>query len=194
MLSRRTVLSLPLALQAADWPSFRGPNASGVSDALGIPSSWDAKSGKNVAWRTALPGVGHSSPAVSGSRIYLTSAVATDPSKQLSPVSRAGIDSAADQVSHTFRVIALDAASGKIVWDRTVHEGIPKIRRHTKASHANPTVATDGRVVAAFFGSEGLFVLNAVSGKTLWTHDFGTLSLGLKGDRGSEWGFASSPV
>ncbi len=196
MLSRRALLlTAPASLAAAkDWPSFRGPNATGVSDAAGIPASWDVASRRNIAWRTPIAGSGHSSPVVFGNRIYLTTAVATDPAKQGKPVSRAGIDPAADQVSHSFHVLALEAQSGKVLWDRVVHEGVPKIKRHLKASYANPTAATNGRVVAAFFGSEGLHVLDAATGRVLWKKDFGTLNVGLKGDPDAQWGFASSPV
>ena len=46
-------------LSGADWPQFRGPNASGVSDTVGLPSEFGPS--KNVVWKTALP-AGHSSP------------------------------------------------------------------------------------------------------------------------------------
>ena len=63
--------------RAADgvWPSFRGLRGSGVAVASGLPESWDATSGANLAWRTAVPGLGHSSPTVWGDRLFVTTAV-----------------------------------------------------------------------------------------------------------------------
>ena len=193
MLRRSFLFCAPVVAAARNWPSFRGPNASGVSGATGIPVSWDIQAKKNLTWRTALPGVGHSSPVVWGDRIYITAAVAADPKLQGKPSPVAGIDSAGDVSPHAYQVVALDTRTGKIVWDRVVHQGTPKIKRHVKASHANPTAATDGRVIVAFFGSEGLHALD-VTGKVLWSKDLGVLNVGLKGERNVQWGFASSPV
>src|SRR5688572_9398268 len=60
-----------------NWPMFRGPQASGVADAQGALVEWDAKSGKNVRWKTPIPGVANSSPVVWGNRIYLTTAISS---------------------------------------------------------------------------------------------------------------------
>src|SRR5687768_16382691 len=59
-----------LSAQDRDWPCFRGPNRSGVSDAKGLPLQWSDS--KNIVWKTALPGAGASSPVTYGDRIYLT--------------------------------------------------------------------------------------------------------------------------
>src|SRR5437762_1687255 len=56
-----------------NWPQFRGPGARGVSDSQKLPLVWSAQT--NVAWRTAIPGRGWSSPVVSGQRVFLTTAV-----------------------------------------------------------------------------------------------------------------------
>src|SRR5688572_19479755 len=66
----------PAVAIAADenWPQFRGPAASGISPTAG-PLEWDVKTPKNVRWKTAVPGLGHSSPVVWGDRIFLTTAV-----------------------------------------------------------------------------------------------------------------------
>ena len=61
------------------WPSFRGPHASGVADGQHPPTMWDPKTGRNVLWSTPIPGLGHSSPIVWGDRIFLTTAVSDDP-------------------------------------------------------------------------------------------------------------------
>ena len=94
---------------------------------------------------------------------------------------------------HAWKIYALDKRSGKILWERTAHEGVPRARRHVKATQANSTPATDGRVVVALMGSEGLFAYD-VSGKLLWKQDLGVLNPGLWDDKTSSWGHASSPV
>ena len=67
---------LALTALAADpnWPQFRGPSASGVGTGS-PPIEWNGESGKNIRWKTAIPGLGHSSPVIWGDRIFLTSAV-----------------------------------------------------------------------------------------------------------------------
>jgi outer membrane protein assembly factor BamB len=148
-----------------------------------------------VAWKTAIPGLAHSSPIVWGGRIYVTTAVASagNPTVRIGDSSKAGIDSATDTVSHTWRLLSIDAASGKILWDRAVHQGIPRMKRHVKASHASATPATDGRQIVAIFGSEGLFCFE-MDGTLKWRQDLGVLDVGLVDDPSYQWGPASSPV
>jgi outer membrane protein assembly factor BamB len=70
---------------------------------------------------------------------------------------------------------------------------MPRARRHVKASQANSTPVTDGRVVVALMGSEGMFAYD-FAGKLLWKQDLGVLNPGLWDDKTSEWGHSSSPV
>jgi outer membrane protein assembly factor BamB len=185
------------AEQGSDqWPSFRGAQASGVSASATPPLTWDVSSSRNVAWRTAIPGLGHSSPIVWGNRVFLTTAVSDAPASQslvLGDSSVAGIDPAKDLVPHRWEVMALDRASGKVMWTRSVHQGVPRVRRHAKGSHASATPTTDGRVLVAMLGSEGLYAFD-LNGKELWRRDFGALAVGLADDPDYEWGPASSPV
>src|SRR5262245_15735989 len=155
-------------LSAQNWPSFRGPDASGVS-AAAVPVSWTISPPKNVAWKTAIPGMGHSSPIVWNDRIYVTTAVPASGKASVTTgdANKSGIDSASDTGAHTWRLVAIDRTSGKIVWDREAHKGAPRIKRHVKASHASATPATDGRYIAALMGSEGLFVFD-MSGALKW--------------------------
>jgi outer membrane protein assembly factor BamB len=90
-------------------------------------------------------------------------------------------------------VFCLDRKSGKILWQRTASDGQPKIKRHPKSTHANPTPATDGTHLVVFFGSEGLFTYD-LNGKLLWKKDFGVLDSGFFRVPDAQWGFASSPV
>jgi outer membrane protein assembly factor BamB len=195
----RSALALVLLLSATapsaaqNWPSFRGPDAAGVAPGAKPPSSWDAATSKNVAWKTSIPGLAHSSPIVWGDRVYLTTAVAATGTPTVKTGEKAGIDSAADMVSHTWRVIAVDRASGKIAWDREVHRGVPRLKRHVKASHASATPATDGRSIVALLGSEGLFCFD-MTGALKWRQDLGVMDVGLIDDPSYQWGPASSPT
>jgi outer membrane protein assembly factor BamB len=159
------------------------------------PTAWDLRSARNVAWKTAIPGLAHSSPIVWGNRIYLTTAVASSgkPGVVTGDSSKSGIDSATDMVSHEWRLIALDRATGKIVWNHAVHTGVPRLKRHVKASHASATPATNGREIVALLGSEGLFCFD-MEGKLKWRQDLGVMDVGLVDDPSYQWGPASSPT
>ena len=103
------------------------------------------------------------------------------------------IDSANDQDSHQWRLVALDKASGKVIWDKLGHEAIPRVKRHTKASHCNSTPATDGRRIVTFFGSEGLFCFD-MDGNLAWKKDLGPMDSGYYQVPSAQWGFSASPV
>jgi outer membrane protein assembly factor BamB len=182
------------AQQREPWPSFRGAHASGVSSTATPPTTWDVDASTNVAWRTPIPGLGHSSPIVWGNQVFLTTAVSASAAAQkLTLGEDAGIEPANDTEPHQWRVIALERGSGRVLWTRTVHEGRPRVKRHVKSSHASSTPVTDGRVLVAMLGSEGLFAFD-LSGKELWRRDFGPLAVGLADEPEYEWGPASSPV
>jgi outer membrane protein assembly factor BamB len=70
---------------------------------------------------------------------------------------------------------------------------VPRVKRHVKGSHASATPATNGRVIVAMLGSEGLIAFDT-SGKELWRKDLGPLAVGLADDPAYEWGPASSPI
>lgn len=197
--SPRLVLTLAGVLLAAGsagaqhWPSFRGPNASGVAPgAASPPVSFDVPASRNVAWRTAIPGLAHSSPVVWGDRVFVTTAIAAKGDARVKTGS-AGIDPADDMVPHTWRVLALDATTGKLLWDRAVHTGVPRLKRHVKASHASATPVTNGQFVVALLGSEGLFCFDT-NGTLKWRQDLGVMDVGLVDDPTYQWGPASSPI
>jgi outer membrane protein assembly factor BamB len=192
-----TIYLLALAALAADatnanWPQFRGPSANGVG-AGAPPIEWNVESGKNIRWKTAIPGLGHSSPVVWGNRIFLTSAVPASGESSLKVGLYGAIAPVKGEPAQSFNVYCLDRKSGKILWERVAASGQPKIMRHPKSTHANPTPATDGKHLAVFFGSEGLFTYNR-HGKLLWKKDFGVLDAGFYMVPGAQWGFSSSPV
>ena len=179
-------------LSAANWPQFRGPQAGGVDTNAVAPTRWDVGKGENVRWQTTIPGLAHSSPIIWGDRVYVTTAVR--PGKADLKVGLYGdIESASDQDPHQWRLLALDKASGKIVFDKLGYEAVPRVKRHTKSSHCNSTPATDGKRVVALFGSEGLFCFD-LDGQLLWKKDLGPMDSGYYQVPSAQWGFASSPV
>lgn len=186
------LLCLPAAAHAQNWPQFRGPAASGVAEGKQAPLNWDAVKATNVAWKTAIPGLSHASPVVWGDKVFVITAISADAKPTFVAKDR-GIGLARDDVKHTWKMYALDKRNGKILWEHTAHEGVPRARRHVKATQANSTPATDGRYVVALMGSEGLYAYD-VKGKLLWQQDLGVLNPGLWDDPTSSWGHAASPV
>ena len=109
------------------------------------PAEWNVESGKNILWKTAIPGLGHSSPVIWGDRIFVTTAVPASGESQLKVGLYGDVASVKGEPAQSFRVYCLDRGSGKILWERTATAGMPKIMRHPKSTHANPTPATDGK-------------------------------------------------
>lgn len=159
------VLAVSIPLSAQNWPSFRGAQAAGVASGS-PPAEWDTTKGRNVAWKTPIPGMGHSSPVVWGDVVYVTTAV---PATGESPLEMANdkVVMADDQIEHTWRLLAIDRRSGRVLWNQVAHQGVPSAKRHIKSSFANATPATDGRHIVALMASEALVVFDA-SGKLLW--------------------------
>ncbi len=198
MLRHTLALSLAAAaaVLAADWPSYRGPNAGGVGEGP-APTSWNADPqagpARNLRWKTPIPGLSHSSPIVWGDRLYVATAISRQGAAPLKIGLYGAGDSAADDGEQAWVIYCLDKRSGKVLWERTARRGIPRARRHTKATHANTTLATDGKRLIAFFGSEGLFAYT-LDGALLWQKDLGVLDMTPFDDRNLSWGFASSPA
>ena len=180
-------------MQAQNWPSFRGPSASGVADDRNMPLHWNAENSSQVLWKTPIPGLAHSSPIVWGNHLFLTTAISSDPKSEFRYGLYGDVEPAKDVSSHSWRVYCLDKRSGKILWEKTAHEGVPKVKRHPKSSQASSTPATDGQHVVALFGAEGLYCFD-VDGKLLWKQDLGLLDAGWFLDPDYQWGAASSPI
>lgn len=176
-----------------NWPSFRGPGASGISEGQNLPDHWDPKTGQNILWRTPIPGLAHSSPVVWGDRIFLTTAVSTDPKATFKPGLYGDGDASKDQSVHRWILYSIDKKTGKIIWERLAHEGQPMEKRHIKSTYANSTPATDGRIVVSWFGSEGVYAYD-FKGNLLWKVDIGRIDLGAYDIPTVEWGPASSPI
>lgn len=175
------------------WPSFRGPQASGIAEKQNLPDRWDGKTGENILWHTPIPGLAHSSPIVWGDQIFVTSARSTDPKANFKPGLYGDGDASNDRSVQKWMLYSIDKRTGKIIWERVVHQGVPIEKRHIKSTYANSTPATDGRIVVTWFGSQGVFAYD-LSGRFLWKVELGPLDLGAYDIPTYEWGPASSPI
>lgn len=139
------VLCLGWVLQshAENWPRFRGPTGQGWSSEKGLPVEWSSERG--IAWKTPIPGEGWSSPIVWGDRVFVSTA--TDANTQC-------------------RLLCLDRASGKVLWNVVVVEIVP-LRKESKNSYATPTPVTDGERVYVVFG-DGTVAAVDFAGNVLW--------------------------
>jgi len=175
------------------WPGFRGPSGLGFIENANPPTVWNAETNKNIKWKTAIPGLGHSSPVIWDNYLFVTTAINTSSSEMLKGGLYGDIGEANDSAVNEFKVYCLDKTSGKILWERIAHKGIPKSKRHTKASQANCTASTDGNFVVVHFGSEGLYCYD-FKGNLIWEKDMGLINPGFFAVPGIEWGYSSSPV
>ena len=177
---------------AQNWPQFRGPGATGVSEGAAKPVKFDAPTSLNVRWKADIPGLSHASPVVWGNKVFIVTAV--NSSKDETRFGLFGdVAPVKDDPQHAWKVYALDKATGNVLWERTAYEGIPKVKRHPKSSHAASTPATDGKYLIVNFGSEGLYAYD-LDGKLMWKQDLGVLDAGWFYDVDYQWEYASSPI
>lgn len=181
-----------LCASADIWPQYRGPGARGVDASQVLATNWSVETGANIRWQTPLPGLAHASPIAWGGRVYVATAV--KPGKAELKVGLYGdITPLVEKEVHQWRLLALDKATGKIIWNTLGHEGVPRAKRHPKATACNSTPATDGSRIVAIFGSEGLFCFD-MTGKQVWQKDLGPMESGFYLVPSAQWGFASSPI
>ena len=147
----------------------------------------------NVRWKAEIPGLGLSSPVIWDNKVFITSAISQADRDGFKPGIYGDITPVRDSSVHEWKVYCIDKNTGKMIWDRTSFKGIPKMKRHPKSTHANTSVATDGKYVVAFFGSEGLFCYE-MNGNLIWQKSFGLLRSVFFAVKTAEWEFASSPV
>ena len=169
---------------AENWPQWRGPGGQGISSEPGIPTEWQPD--RNVLWKVPVA-PGHSSPAVWGDRLFVTAAIegrsAAGQEGRRAHDGRASpgcIPTAWRQTGNTrSRCWRSRRRTGKTVWEQTAYEGPVYDARHRASSFAGPTPATDGKMVFAYFGPEGLYAYG-VDGKLAWkvVEHFPTLGMG----------------
>ena len=113
--------------KAQNWPCWRGPNGDGSSVETNLPTEWD--SATNIAWKSPVPGIGHSSPIIWENKLFLTSAIPETYEKIL---------------------LCYDSKSGDLLWQKTVVKDSLE-RKHADNSYASGTPATDGQLVTSHF-------------------------------------------
>ncbi|MEM9367937.1 MAG: FG-GAP-like repeat-containing protein, partial [Planctomycetota bacterium] len=178
----------------ADWRNFRGAQSRGVASGSHTRTTWNAdeQAGppEGILWSMSVPGLGHSSPVISGNRLFIATAISEAGSAPLK-VGRGGQpDAAEDNGNQQWVVLCYDRRTGVEMWRQTAAEGKPRATRHAKATHANTCVAVQGDHVIAFFGSEGIHCFD-LEGNAKWSQDLGVINIS---KYGIGWGFASSPV
>ena len=187
------VIALGTMTQAQNWPQFRGPGATGVVEGGIAAASWDAQKAVNTRWKTKIPGLAHSSPVIWGDKVFITTAVTSAAKDETRYGLYGDVAPVKDDPKHTWKVYALDKQTGKILWERVAYEGVPKVKRHPKSTHADSTPVTDGKYLIAFFGSHGMYAYN-LNGKLLWKQDLGLFDAGWFYDPDYQWEYGSSPV
>jgi outer membrane protein assembly factor BamB len=186
------VLSFCAFAASPNWPQFRGPDGSGLSEQT-APTSWNIESGANVRWQKPITGLGHACPIIWQDRVFIATAIKPTGKSDLKVGIYGDGASYQEKEPHQWRLLCFDKNSGKLVWDKLGYEGVPRVERHTKASHCNSTPATDGKRIVAIFGSEGLFCFD-MNGNLQWHKDLGKMDAGPYNDTTLQWGFASSPL
>src|SRR5260370_5384093 len=178
-----TSMALGSLACAGDWPGFRGSQG-GVADDKDLPVQWTKD---NFLFKVKVPGVGASSPIVSGDKVFVTcySGYGTTITKGFSfgkggkgkgGKGKGGSDTGCDQKNLKLLLVCLDAAKGDIVWQKEIRPKLPEapfanfIREH---GYASSTTVTDGKNVYVFFGKTGVFAFD-MEGKQLWQADVGS--------------------
>lgn len=183
----------PPARGSGHWPSFRGAAAAGIAERQDLPDRWNPATGENILWKTAIPGLAHSSPIVWGDVIFVTSAISSEKTATFKPGLYGDGDASDDRSPQRWMLFAIDKRSGKVLWERAAAEGPPRNKRHIKSTYASSSPATDGRIVVAWFGSEGIHAFD-VNGGRRWSVDLGRVDMGAYDIPSYEWGPASSPI
>lgn len=158
-------------INANDWRQFRGPGSNGIVEESKLPEVWGTDS--NVKWKTAVPGEGWSAPIVVGQKVFVTTAVSNGQKNKNSEL--------------VWKVLCLDAASGKVLWSQDAIQGKPRLGTHRDNTYASETPVTDGSKIVAYFGMMGVFCYD-LDGKELWKKDLGNFQMK------NEWGTSSSPI
>lgn len=199
---RKSVLALTVFVVAGAqvhaqerWPQFRGPQARGISaESIStdgsasdskLPDQWTATD--NIAWKKDIPGRGWSSPVVWDRKVFLTTVVNSEAYEPAKKGLYFGGERKPPTSVHQWKVLCLDLESGEVLWEKQVHEGVPKSSIHIKSSFASETPVTDGKRVYCCFGSLGIFCLD-FEGNQIWRYDLEALPTRLG------WGAAASPV
>lgn len=172
-----SALFLAASLTAsADWLQFRGPGGLGIAPDKNTPVTWGAD--KNIAWKTAMPGFGASSPIVVGAKVFVTCYSGYGLDK----------DDPGDQKNLKRHLVCVDRAKGKILWQRDVAGDPPEpnyVSFQSLHGYASSTPVSDGKHVWVFYGKSGVYCYD-LDGKELWKKSVG--------EKTYYWGVGVSPI
>ncbi|HEY7447822.1 MAG TPA: PQQ-binding-like beta-propeller repeat protein [Vicinamibacterales bacterium] len=175
---------LTLSAATNDWPRFRGPSAGVADDDPALPDTWSPT--ENVVWKSDIPGIGWSSPVISGDHIFLTTVVNSAQQEPPKPGFYLG-DWPASTAPHRWMAYDVDFTTGKIRWEHEVGSSPPGRPKHLKNSYASETPVTDGERVYFYFGNAGLFAFD-LTGRALWSQKIGPFKTR------NNWGTGGSPA
>lgn len=161
-----------LAALEHEWPQFRGPGGQGHSDATGLPLTWSES--ENIAWKTAIPGEGHSSPVISGDQVWLTTAIthplsAEEEQQRLAQLKNR--DSLRIAAALSLQAVLVSRTTGQILRQIPLFEVSAPEPKHSLNSYASPTPVIAGEHVYFHFGTYGTACVERQSGKVLWKND-----------------------
>ena len=181
-------LSVGSDIYAQQWHQFRGPGSRGISENNNLPVTWDYESRKGIEWEVETEGRGWSSPIITSGNIYYTTVVNEGDTEG----ARKGLYFGGDRSKppagvHHWLVVCRDLKSGKLVWTKEIHKGIPGGSIHIKNSYASETAVTDGVHLYVSFGHLGVFCLD-LDGNVVWERR------GKDAKTRNGWGTAASPV
>ena len=166
-------LLLPALLSGAEsWPQWRGPAANGHAGKAGYPSEWSAK--KNIAWKSVLPGRGHSSPVHDGDTIWVTTAIetaASEAEKKERLKANKGLPTVTVLSEVSLRALRIDPKSGKVLKNVEVLSKKQPQWVHKLNSYASPTPVIEDGKVYFHFGAYGNACIDAKTGKILWKNE-----------------------
>src|SRR5688572_24513332 len=150
------------------WPQWRGPYGTGISKYADPPVTWSDN--KNIKWKIEIPGRGSATPVVWGDRLFLLTALPSGVPLTESHKPRGGVT---PRVAHSYKVLAINRADGKVVWEQTAREEVPHEASHQdNGTWASSSAVTDGQHVIASFESRGLYCYD-LNGVLVWQKDLG---------------------
>jgi outer membrane protein assembly factor BamB len=168
-----------------NWPCFRGPSCGVVEDEV-LPVSWSTT--ENIEWKIDVVGRAWSSPVVWGDKIFLTTVASEGHVEEAKKgLYFGGNRNKPPSAIHHWIVYCYDWASGKTLWQKTVHTGKPAEPVHIKNTYASETPVTDDERVYFYFGNLGVFCFD-LQGKEVWQKRFDPAKIRYN------WGTAASPV
>lgn len=166
------------------WPQWRGPEATGVAPYANPPVEWSET--KNIRWKIQVPGKGHASPVIWDNLIFVLTAIEQDTGaekkqqeKEVSPQEQRRRFFRRRRVKPTtvvkFTILAIDRKDGSVLWQHSPREQIPHEGTHPTGTWASNSAVTDGKLVFAHFGSNGLYCYD-LKGNLKWEKDLGDMT------------------